>query len=275
MFKWFSKKKLNLFSVNYIKMDIKEIITNAKIHFQNVLEFNKAFEVTIYTGELKNIFKKETDLVNFRYSLIEEEINELLYAAKQQDFIEVIDALADILYVVFGMYSVLNIDIDHELKDISESTSELCNVIYQSKDLVEAGNIFANMPIVDCAIKIIYNCAARLKNTIEVKEPENLAVHLTAILFSAYSAAIMFKIDIDAAFKIVHESNMSKLCSSEKEAIKTMEYYKSISKGGKGYYDSPAYRESNTPGKWIVFNKNTSKILKNINYKPADFSSIL
>jgi len=40
-------------------------------------------------------------------------------------------------------------------------------------------------------------------------------------------------------------------------------------------YDSPTYRKSDDDTYWVVFNKNTGKILKSINYTPADFSKVI
>ena len=63
---------------------------------------------------------------------------------------------------------------------------------------------------------------------------------------------------------------MSKLCKNEKEAIETVEWYVK-----EGRYDSPAYRLSDDGKYYVVYNKNTMKILKSINYTPVNFDSIL
>jgi len=63
---------------------------------------------------------------------------------------------------------------------------------------------------------------------------------------------------------------MSKLCVSEEEAKETVKSYESDDR-----YDSPDYRLSDDGKHYVVFNKNTSKILKSINYNPVNFESIL
>jgi hypothetical protein len=63
---------------------------------------------------------------------------------------------------------------------------------------------------------------------------------------------------------------MSKLCVSEEEAKDTVKSYESDER-----YDSPDYRLSDDGKHYVVFNKNTSKILKSINYNPVSFDSIL
>ena len=72
---------------------------------------------------------------------------------------------------------------------------------------------------------------------------------------------------MDKAFNIVHESNMSKLCTSEEEAINTVQWYKD----NNTVYDSPNFKKSKNNKYWIVYNESTGKILKSINYNKVDF----
>ena len=73
-------------------------------NFEKVCEFNKCFGLPHYDNIQSNIlFNKE--LVTLRTNLIKEEIEELNDAFNQKNFIEVIDALTDILYVVYGAAS--------------------------------------------------------------------------------------------------------------------------------------------------------------------------
>ena len=68
-------------------------------------------------------------------------------------------------------------------------------------------------------------------------------------------------------FDEVQRSNMSKSCTSEEEAKKTVEYYKN-EKNTDCYY-----KESD--GHFLVYRKSDNKTLKSINYSPADLKSIL
>lgn len=83
--------------------------------------------------------------------------------------------------------------------------------------------------------------------------------------------ACRFGIDLDAASEIVHKSNMSKLCTSEEEAEKTVQWYLENEKR----YDSPYYELASDNVHYVVRNRSTGKILKNINYLPADFTPLL
>jgi predicted HAD superfamily Cof-like phosphohydrolase len=67
-------------------------------------------------------------------------------------------------------------------------------------------------------------------------------------------------------FNEVQRSNMSKACSSVKEALETLSHYKKKD-GTEGYY-----KEVN--GKYIVYRQNDDKVLKSVNYSAADLSKI-
>jgi predicted HAD superfamily Cof-like phosphohydrolase len=159
---------------------------SAKSNFQQVVEFNTSFGVPVNTTLQNELFDKDPKLVEYRMSLIREEMKELEEAVTTKDYKETVDALTDILYVVYGFYTALGVD-------------------------------------------------------------------------------------ADKAYDIVHRSNMSKLCSTEEEAIKTVEWYKA----NESRYDSPAYRPSADGKYFVVYNQSTQKVLKNVNYTPANFDSLL
>jgi predicted HAD superfamily Cof-like phosphohydrolase len=68
-------------------------------------------------------------------------------------------------------------------------------------------------------------------------------------------------------FNEVQRSNMSKACDSEREAEETLSYYRHKD-GTEGYY-----KENN--GKWLVYRKSDDKVLKSINYSPANIKGLL
>lgn len=68
-------------------------------------------------------------------------------------------------------------------------------------------------------------------------------------------------------FEEVQRSNMSKACTSEEEAKKTVEFYKA--KDGTACY----YKEEG--GKWLVYREGDNKTIKSINYSPANLQGIL
>ena len=215
-------------------------------HYNNILEFNEAFEVETYKGD--NFFDDEA-LVKFRMALITEEVQELKDAVNADDFPEIIDALSDILYVIYGAFVAFNlgnrIELDLDYKVIKQK--------------------YARLNISD-----IEETYSFLKEDINNKDKDAAAMHLENLVMYCYEALIHIGIHPGESFKIVHQSNMSKLCNSEKEAVETIASYKNDSR-----YDTPTYRESKAPGKWIVYNKSTNKILKSILYTPCNFEKLL
>jgi predicted HAD superfamily Cof-like phosphohydrolase len=96
-------------------------------NFQKVLEFNKAFGVKTNTTPNLNIFDENPNLVNYRLSLIDEEVSELHEAVKNKDFTETIDALADSLYVILGACASFGVNADEAFDLVHKSNmSKLC-----------------------------------------------------------------------------------------------------------------------------------------------------
>lgn len=164
---------------------VTQLKTDAdKTNFRKVSHFNQAFGVDRSDTPNPTVFDQNPDLVKLRLSLIKEEVAELEEAIQNKDFTEVVDALSDILYVVYG-----------------------------------AGDSFG--------------------------------------------------VDLDEAYQIVHSSNMTKLCQTEAEAQETVSWYQ---KNKADVYPDPAYKPDAEGKYWIVYNKSTGKVLKSINYLPADLS---
>ena len=70
-----------------------------------------------------------------------------------------------------------------------------------------------------------------------------------------------------ALFDEVQRSNMSKACTSEAEAKKTVEFYQK--KDG----TECVYKKEGD--KWLVYRKSDNKTIKSIGYSPADLEGIL
>ena len=99
-----------------------------KTNFEKVVEFNKIFGVPVSKKPQLNIFDKNPKLTKLRFDLIKEEVAELNDAIKDKDFVEVIDALGDILYVVYGAGSSFGVDMNDVLDKIHKSNmSKLCD----------------------------------------------------------------------------------------------------------------------------------------------------
>lgn len=106
-------------------------------NFDKVLNFMKTAEQPIQTQVYKEVFDKDQKLINFRLALIDEEVKELHQAVKDKNMLEVIDALNDILYVVYGAGGALGIDLDKSFNIVHESNmSKFCKTEKEAKDTV-------------------------------------------------------------------------------------------------------------------------------------------
>ena len=72
--------------------------------------------------EVKTKASFSTDKINnLRYELIKEELEELKLAMENKDFLEVADALTDILYVTYGAGHAFGINLDKCFEEVQNS----------------------------------------------------------------------------------------------------------------------------------------------------------
>jgi len=86
-------------------------------NFQSVKKFMETFGQEIKD---KTEFPNEK-IVQLRYDLIKEELDELNQAIKERDIKEVADALTDILYVTYGAGHAFGIDLDKCFNEVQGS----------------------------------------------------------------------------------------------------------------------------------------------------------
>jgi len=222
---------------------------SSSLNFHKVDLFNKVAGVYTQEHQDPNVFQNES-LISLRLSLIEEEIKELQEATSQNNHIEVIDALADILYVVYGMGSSLG------LKLINEHTYKVNEKSLGVPD--------------DSDLNILQGYFHFLKQETQHKNFLGIQINLMSLIDTVYIVAMKLHIDINKAFDIVHNSNMSKFPETEELAQKTVDWYLK----NENRYDSPSYRFSEISNRYVVYNKSTGKILKSISYVPACFDEL-
>lgn len=68
-------------------------------------------------------------------------------------------------------------------------------------------------------------------------------------------------------FENIHNSNMSKACNSQQEALATLSHYKQKD-GTEGRYEE-------VNGKYIVYRSADNKVLKSVGYSPASLQDII
>jgi predicted HAD superfamily Cof-like phosphohydrolase len=86
-------------------------------NFQSVKNFMQTFGQDVKS---KAKFPNEK-IVQLRYELIKEELEELNQAIKDRDIKEVADALTDILYVTYGAGHAFGIDLDQCFDEVQKS----------------------------------------------------------------------------------------------------------------------------------------------------------
>lgn len=113
-------------------------MSNNLSNFQKVVEFNKQFGITLHEKPQKQIFDDDPKLVQYRMSLIREEVRELEDAVKNKDFTEVVDSVSDILYVVYGLAASVGFDADKAFDIVHESNmSKMCKTEEEAKETVK------------------------------------------------------------------------------------------------------------------------------------------
>ena len=255
-----------------------------KTNYNKVVDFNKCFGSLVSNVLNPSLFKSNPKLVDLKYSLIDEEINELVEAYNNNDIVEIIDALSDIKYVLHGMASAFGINMDLVFKhyldvyvssikkqngsnfNIINSHYNFNNHVKNYKNNIKLVNIKKNL---DEFIVIIQNINSNFKSIIETCNIDSLRINLCKLLYYVNKMGAYIGVNLDESFKIVHDSNMSKVCESEELAKETVRWYLE----NDTRYKTPAYRESEFG--WIVYNEDSGKILKSIKYIPADFTTLL
>jgi predicted HAD superfamily Cof-like phosphohydrolase len=223
---------------------------------------------------------KNIKLINFRLSLLDEEIKEYIRdGIEKKNYIEAVDALADTLYVLYGMCLVMGINFDKEIVlcplysnaiikrttfghnnfdfDSYENKTNIENELYwltsafeQLKTLCQQ-NLYCEanrFNLVKGQICFLYHMVIR----------QSCAIKLCPVL-------------LQQCFDEVHRSNMTKTCLSEEEAQLTVAWYKENEKR----YEDPAYKQSVDEKYWIVYDAKTSKSLKALRYEEPYFNDIL
>jgi len=211
---------------------------------------------------------------DLRYSLINEEVLELLDAYDKNDSIEIIDAMMDILYVVAGAKVYFNLPngyINTSIYYISKSDNKKFNLESINNKLEinkELLNVFIeDIDINNARLKLLIDRIIKEYNFIEI---ERYNKYLDNIIQSLFEITYILDIDVMKYFHIVHSSNMSKICLNEQEAIESVQFYKNDENSR---YKTPIYRQINYKDVdyFIVYDEDTKKILKSINYTKVEF----
>ena len=277
-------------------------------NFEKVKYFNKTFCSVINDNYDPSIFSTNKEIIKCKLELIKEEIHELSEGINKRDFIEMLDAVLDILYVVYGFGCAVGINLDLEFSNkyksplICKTNFDIvkffhhgdtpCLNFYDINSKNESLNSFVENMQPDDPILVMFNillnklqdyyellvliCSDLYKNN----KYNMLASTLVDLLSESYKFGLCLGlVHINEAFGIVHEANMSKICKTEEDAIKTVAKYKSDAEKDPNYpYLYPDYRLTHDSKMYIVYNNDQSenakyagKILKSIYWKEPNF----
>lgn len=231
-------------------------------NFEKIVEFHKAFGLDYNTSPQLHVVRNNPKLVNLRVKLIDEEFSELLEAIENHDFVEVIDALTDLLYVAYGACASFGINANSAYKVYDKVNFKIRqNVTKEDPNLISL-----MISDIQSQITFFHKAVANGNDFYNVKKS------LFGILRATYRACINFGINPNQSFALVHNSNMTKLCETEELAQQTVETYKN---DPEKRYPDPQYRKSDDGKYFVVYNAADNKILKSDNYKPVSFESML
>ena len=193
----------------------------------------------------------------------EESINEFTKAYHENDTVEMLDSIADALYVLYGLCYTYKFDPDHYVKLVYGTKYESN---YQNiKNHYSNDNNILDLHKENCELEL-----ALRKALLEDKDIVTVYITTMCMIVNEYKLGILLGYNVDKVFDIVHSSNMSKVCRTEKEAQDTVQSYLNKIASGDNTYDSPYYYENN--GYYIVKNKSSGKSLKSINYTAVKFN---
>lgn len=268
--------------------------------YEMVGEFHEAFGHP--TNSIYNISYCELNFnaMTFRYNLNAEELAELICAHRKLyefielyknceidfgdvlkknimiEYTEVIDACADLTYVLNGQlhYIGYNPDIQH--------SCDVIKCIHPTESNMRKFNIHdvQTKMYSEMIIKELELSLSMMNNHItETSIVVMLTCHMLNLIRSLSTA---MGVDILRAVEIVHNSNMTKLCYSEEESHATVVKYNHMyAETQNPKFQYPTIKVVKPNEIWMVCNMEPlkgpecAKVLKSINYKDPDFSTTI
>ncbi len=145
--------------------------------------------------------------------------------------------------------------------------------VLESNNLVPKPDILTMDPCtVEFCLKLIREENKELEQAVKDNDFVEVIDAIGDSIYVLLGMSARLGVNMDNAFSLIHENNMSKLCKTEEEAQRSVDYYeKNKEKLG---YDTPSYRKAVDDIHWVVFNGSTQKILKSIEWKPVDLTFV-
>lgn len=239
-------------------------------NYQKVAEFNVVFDCP-QISHIEFNHPSQEKVLTYRCDLIREEgVEEFGKALNEKNRIEMIDAICDSLYVLYGAAWTMQIDVDYHFKYFFDSDLNTSNFnTIQTMYIIEDNTY----EILNSLFTKFQNCEIEFRNVMLSGncEFDKVVTLLIKMIEITYKMGHQLNFNVDKAFNLVHESNMSKVCKTEEEAQKTVYKYKKDYENGVSPYNSPYYY--NKEQYYVVKNESSGKVLKSINYNSVDLSN--
>lgn len=148
-----------------------------------------------------------------RMGLIDEEFEELCKAQREDDFIEIVDAWADLVYVIYGAGKTHGLDIDGYISQYV--AGNMVSLKASGIPILEApkrAHMHELLSLHYKNVKRIYTSANR---HYKAGDRDLLAIGWAGLIMSVYAAAQQHNVDLNAVLLEVQRSNLSKLGTDE------------------------------------------------------------
>ena len=131
-------------------------------------------------------------------------------------------------------------------------------------------NALFDEKLMELRLALIDEEVRELKEAIIKKDLAKVVDALSDINYVVYGFGHVIGVDLDKAFSIVHESNMTKACKTEDEAEVSIV----------NYANNPEFRNVQVGSRmegdyFVLYRMDNGKILKSINFEEPKFDSIL
>lgn len=243
-------------------------------YYSKVLEFNETIGIKLVGDDFfsdEETFK----VVNTKKDLIYEEVCELKNALIKKNVVEMIDALIDILYVLYGIY--ICYEIKPPFMDFNEYIKSDIVVNYFKSNNINIESFNKNLSMKDYIYMIECYDFNFERDIIHdnvrhfcMMGTNRLYINgiLDNILKTVFNIFIKLKIHPDIFFNAVHISNMTKFCNNELDLKNSIIHY--INKNIRCYF-----RHNTKKNLYILHKESNDKCLKPLTYVPPNIDELL
>lgn len=226
-------------------------------HFQLVGEFHDKFGYPSRKELYTECFDLEPKLIPSRISFFNEELDEFKVAFKNNDPVEMADALCDLAYFVYGTGQCLGIDLDESMKKLD---TNICTSKHFNNDTTkkwaDSDSSHQFTPVIEVGLALIEKCITNFCMSADTKDFNEMESCLVEILTTTYNLGHSLGFHMDNMYREVHRSNMTKLCDNMEDAKESIEFYKN-----QGEYKSPIIKQKDEY--FVIYDVDRAKILKN------------